>query len=130
LLALTAAGRAAPAYRELAHDGDAVVAQVRRSGDPTRDLLARLAEAAVDLLTDPAVRSVRACEGPGCRLLFLPAHQRRSAATACGWRGTTSDTRARPGDGRTERVSPRPASRPLAHPYPAHAPVDAERAPE
>ncbi|WP_219415621.1 CGNR zinc finger domain-containing protein [Pseudonocardia nigra] len=77
LRALTAAGRAAPAYFELAHDGNAVVAQVRRSGDPTRDLLARLAEAAVDLLTDPAVRSVRACEGPGCRLLFLPAHPRR-----------------------------------------------------
>jgi predicted RNA-binding Zn ribbon-like protein len=77
LAALGAAQRAAPRHRELAWDGGAVVAVVRRSGDPTLDVLAELAEAAADLLTDPAVTTVRRCEGPQCRMLFLPAHPRR-----------------------------------------------------
>ncbi|WP_252375002.1 MULTISPECIES: CGNR zinc finger domain-containing protein [unclassified Nonomuraea] len=48
-----------------------------RDGTPLDRLLAELAEAAVALLTDPDVGKVRGCEGPGCRLLFLPAHPRR-----------------------------------------------------
>jgi predicted RNA-binding Zn ribbon-like protein len=77
LQALGAAQRAAPRHRELVWDGTGVVAVARRSGDPTRDVLAQLAEAAADLLTDPAVTTIRRCAGPGCRLLFLPAHPRR-----------------------------------------------------
>jgi predicted RNA-binding Zn ribbon-like protein len=86
LRALGDALRAAPRHRELAWDGAAVVAVARRSGDPTRDVLAELAEAAADLLTDPAVTAVRQCEGPGCRMLFLPAHPRRRwcSAQLCG----------------------------------------------
>jgi predicted RNA-binding Zn ribbon-like protein len=77
LKALGEALQGAPRHRELAWDGEAVVAVARRSGDPTRDVLAELAEAAADLLTDPAVATVRRCEGPQCRMLFLPAHPRR-----------------------------------------------------
>lgn len=86
LRALGAALRAAPRHRELTWDGSAVVAVERRSGDPTADVLAALAEAAADLLTDPAVTRVRQCEGPGCRMLFLPAHPRRRwcSAQLCG----------------------------------------------
>lgn len=77
LRALNAAQRAAPAHRELHWDGTAVTTTEHRSGDPTRDLLAQLAEAATDLLADPSIRKVRACEGSQCRLIFLPAHPRR-----------------------------------------------------
>jgi predicted RNA-binding Zn ribbon-like protein len=75
--ALGAAQRAAPAYRELRWDGARVTATWRRAGDPTRNLLGELAEAAADLLTDSSVQNVRRCEGPQCRLLFLPTHPRR-----------------------------------------------------
>lgn len=77
LQALSDAQRSAPAHRELSWDGTSVTAARRRSGDATRDLLAELAEAAADLLTDPQVRKVRLCEGPQCRLQFLPTHPRR-----------------------------------------------------
>jgi predicted RNA-binding Zn ribbon-like protein len=77
LRALGDAMRVAPRYRELAWDGGAVVAVAHRSGNPTADLVAELADAAANLLIDPAVTSIRRCEGPGCRLLFLPAHPRR-----------------------------------------------------
>ena len=86
LQALTEALKAAPAHRELSWDGTCVTAHPRRSGDPTRDLLAELAEAAADLLSDPSIRKVRRCEGPECRLLFLPTHPRRRwcSPTLCG----------------------------------------------
>jgi len=77
LAALSRAQRAAPPHRELSWQDDAVVAVLRRSGEATRDVVAQLAEAAADLLTDPAVRDVRRCEGPACEMLFLPAHPRR-----------------------------------------------------
>jgi predicted RNA-binding Zn ribbon-like protein len=73
LRALNRALQAAPAYREITWPGTSV----KRGGDATQQLMAELAEAAVDLLTDPAITKVRSCEGPGCRLLFLPAHPRR-----------------------------------------------------
>lgn len=86
LRALTDAQRAAPAYRLLGWEGTGVTATPMRSGDPTRDVLAELAEAATDLLTDPSIRTVRLCDGPECRLLFLPAHPRRRwcSPTLCG----------------------------------------------
>jgi predicted RNA-binding Zn ribbon-like protein len=77
LEAVTTLQRSAPRYRVLGWDGTRVTATDRRDGGPTGRLLAELAEAAADLITDPSVRDVRQCEGPECRLLFLPAHPRR-----------------------------------------------------
>jgi predicted RNA-binding Zn ribbon-like protein len=77
LRALNEAQESAPAHRQLSWDGTAVSAATRRSGDSTMDLLAELAEAAGNLLADPSIRTVRPCEGPACRLLFLPVHPRR-----------------------------------------------------
>ena len=77
LRALTDAQRVAPAYRELAWDGAVVASATRRDGDYGARLVAELAEAAAELLTSPAIAAVRQCDGPGCVLLFLPAHPRR-----------------------------------------------------
>lgn len=74
--ALEAALRGAPAYRALRWDGG-VVAEHRRAGAYRARLLADLADTAVALLTDPVLDRIRQCEGPGCVLLFLPAHARR-----------------------------------------------------
>jgi predicted RNA-binding Zn ribbon-like protein len=85
LRALTAAQRAAPEYRELGWDGNAVIAHTRRSGEYTARLVAELALAATDLLTSPAVTNVRQCERADCRMLFVPAHpHRRWCSTTCG----------------------------------------------
>jgi predicted RNA-binding Zn ribbon-like protein len=86
LRAITDAQRNAPAYQELGWNGQAITVTTRRPGNATAVLLAQLAEAAATLLASPAIGLVRRCEGPGCRLLFLPAHPRRrwcSPAT-CG----------------------------------------------
>jgi predicted RNA-binding Zn ribbon-like protein len=86
LRAITDAQRNAPAYQELGWSGQAITVTTRRPGDATAVLLAQLAEAAGILLASPAIGLVRRCEGPGCRMLFLPAHPRRrwcSPAT-CG----------------------------------------------
>jgi predicted RNA-binding Zn ribbon-like protein len=87
LRVLNTAMRAAPSYHELAaRPASGVVSQLRRDGPLRARLAAVLAEAAVELLTDPAVTTVRACEAPCCTLLFLPAHPRRRwcAANRCG----------------------------------------------
>jgi predicted RNA-binding Zn ribbon-like protein len=86
LHALTDAQCAAPAVRELAWDGSAVTATVRRSGPLGVRLAARLAEAAADLLTDPAISRLKRCEADDCVMLFLPAHPRRRWCSAgrCG----------------------------------------------
>jgi hypothetical protein len=70
----------------LTRDGAAVTGSRARDGNPTRRVLAQLAEAATNLLTDPSVRRIRQCEGPHCRLLFLPAHPRRRwcSPASCG----------------------------------------------
>jgi predicted RNA-binding Zn ribbon-like protein len=86
LRAVTDAQRNAPAYRELGWNGQTITVATRRPGNTTAVLLAQLAEAAATLLASPAISLVRRCEGPGCRMLFLPAHPRRrwcSPAT-CG----------------------------------------------
>jgi len=86
LRAITDAQRNAPAYQELGWNGQAITVTTRRRGTATAVLLAQLAEAAATLLASPAIGLVRRCEGPGCRMLFLPAHPRRrwcSPAT-CG----------------------------------------------
>lgn len=79
--ALTEAQRAAPRYRELSWDVDGAVVTVTvrhdGGGDATLVLLAELADATVDLLADTSVGRIRRCEGPYCRILFLPASPRR-----------------------------------------------------
>ncbi|MFC9970567.1 CGNR zinc finger domain-containing protein [Spirillospora sp. NPDC127200] len=86
LTALNDAQRAAPAINELAWNGSAVTAERDRTGPARARLAARLAEAAADLLADPAVTKVRQCEADDCVLLFLPAHPRRRwcSAARCG----------------------------------------------
>ncbi|MFH8800830.1 CGNR zinc finger domain-containing protein [Streptomyces sp. NPDC017936] len=86
LRALTDAQRAAPAVRELTWNGGAVTPVLRRTGPLGVRLAALLAEAAADLLTDPAVGRLRRCEADDCVMLFLPAHPRRRwcSAARCG----------------------------------------------
>ncbi|MFE0550889.1 CGNR zinc finger domain-containing protein [Streptomyces pilosus] len=88
LRALTEAQPAAPAVRELIWDGTAVTAAIHRSGPLGVRLAARLAEAAADLLTDPAIGRLKRCEADDCVRLFLPAHPRRRWCSAgrCGKR--------------------------------------------
>lgn len=76
LAPLNAALRGAPAYDVLSWSGVVEVAR-ERDGDEVARALALLAGAAGELLASPAVRKVKTCEGPGCRLLFVPAHPRR-----------------------------------------------------
>lgn len=86
LRAITAALRDAPVFQELGWDGAAVTATSRWRGSPAAVLLAQLAAAAAELLTSPAIRQVRHCEGRDCRMLFLPANPRRRwcSPTLCG----------------------------------------------
>ncbi len=83
---LTEAQAAAPAINELIWNGSAVTAVQHRAGPLGARLAARLAEAAGNLLTDPAVVNIRECEADDCVMLFLPAHPRRRwcSATRCG----------------------------------------------
>ena len=84
--ALNQAQRAAPAIKELAWNGSAVAATRQRDGSPGLRLAACLAEAAAELLADPAVTRIRECEADDCVMLFLAAHPRRRwcSATRCG----------------------------------------------
>jgi predicted RNA-binding Zn ribbon-like protein len=87
LRALNRAQLAAPLHRRLGWDGAAVTATRVRTGSATDVLLAELADATVDLLTDPvALGKLRCCEGPGCRMLFLAVNPRRRwcSAALCG----------------------------------------------
>ncbi|MEU7498182.1 CGNR zinc finger domain-containing protein [Streptomyces griseofuscus] len=77
LRGLTEAQRAAPAARELGWDGTAVTAVPRRTGPLGVRVAAALAEAAVELLTDPAIGRLKECEADGCVMVFLPSHPRR-----------------------------------------------------
>jgi predicted RNA-binding Zn ribbon-like protein len=77
LRGLAAAVNAAPGRVRLDWDGAAVAAAVRREGAVAERLAADLAQAAVDLLTDPAVAKLRRCGAEDCVLLFVPAHPRR-----------------------------------------------------
>src|SRR5579863_8214906 len=86
LKALTDAQKATPTWQLLSWDGRAVTATPQRNGDAVDRLLADLACAATDLLTDPRVTSIRKCAGPDCTLLFLPDNPRRQwcSPTLCG----------------------------------------------
>ncbi|GGZ13530.1 CGNR zinc finger domain-containing protein [Streptomyces avidinii] len=98
LRVLNEALAAAPSYRVLAWTEEAgTVASAYRTAEPARRLAAELAEAAAELLTDPRVGQVRACEAHDCVLLFLPAHPRRRwcVASACGNRARVARYYAR-----------------------------------
>ncbi|MEU6739368.1 CGNR zinc finger domain-containing protein [Streptosporangium sandarakinum] len=84
--ALNRAQRAAPAVAALTWDGAAVTAVRRRAGTSVDRLTAWLAEAAAELLADPAVTEVRRCAADDCVMLFLPSHPRRRwcSAARCG----------------------------------------------
>jgi predicted RNA-binding Zn ribbon-like protein len=77
LRGLTEAQRAAPPVRELGWDGTTVTATSRRSGPLGVRLAAALAEAAAQLLTDPAIGRLKECEAGDCVMVFLPSHPRR-----------------------------------------------------
>lgn len=77
LRGLTDAVRAAPSVPELAWESGSVTAVPRRDGPLGVRLAAVLAEAAADLLTDPAAGRIRECGADDCLMLFLPAHPRR-----------------------------------------------------
>lgn len=68
---------AAPTVRHLEWDGKSVVEIPRRSGDPGARVAAALADAAMDLLTDPGIGRLRRCAADDCVMVFLPAHPRR-----------------------------------------------------
>lgn len=86
LEALMDAQRAAPPWRLLTWDGQQITASLRRHGTPGDQLVADLADAAIDLLAGPKITAVRACDSPHCTLLFLPAHPRRQwcSPALCG----------------------------------------------
>lgn len=86
LRAITAALRNAPVHQELGWNGKVVTTTARWHGNRTAILLAQLADATAELLTSPAIRQVRRCEGRGCRMLFLPANPRRRwcSPAVCG----------------------------------------------
>lgn len=77
LAPLNAALRVAPAFEVLTWSGGVVATARERAGDEVARTLAVLASSAAELLTSPAVRKVKTCEAPSCRLLFVPAHPRR-----------------------------------------------------
>ncbi|GAA4872102.1 CGNR zinc finger domain-containing protein [Saccharopolyspora cebuensis] len=86
LEALNRAQGAAPLINELSWNGSTTTGARRRIGPPGTCVAGWLAEAAADLLSDPAVAKVRECAADDCVLLFLPAHSRRRwcSATRCG----------------------------------------------
>ncbi|MFF5966886.1 CGNR zinc finger domain-containing protein [Streptomyces collinus] len=86
LRGLTEAQRAAPPVRELGWDGTAVTAVSRRDGPLGIRLAALLAEAAAEVLSAPAISSLKECEADDCVMVFLPSHPRRRwcSPTRCG----------------------------------------------
>ncbi|MER5184162.1 CGNR zinc finger domain-containing protein [Streptomyces sp. NPDC002896] len=57
-----------------------------RSPFGAEEPIVQLAEAAAELLADPAVTKIRECEAEDCVMLFLAAHPRRRwcSAARCG----------------------------------------------
>ena len=77
LQVLARAEACAARWREITWLNGTVTVAPRRHGSAGQQLLAELAAAGADLLIDPAVTTVRQCEGASCTLLFLPSHPRR-----------------------------------------------------
>ncbi|USI93087.1 CGNR zinc finger domain-containing protein [Rhodococcus pyridinivorans] len=86
LHALEHSQRSAPAITHLTWNGTALIAARCREGSTGHRLVAELAEAAAQLLADPAVTKIRQCDADDCVLLFLPTNPRRRwcSATLCG----------------------------------------------
>ncbi|MFI9330679.1 CGNR zinc finger domain-containing protein [Kitasatospora sp. NPDC052868] len=84
---VNAAVRAAPGWVELPAGGAGDPVRRSLSGERGPVLLARVARAAVELLTGGERELLRACPAPGCILFFLQHHARRAwCSTACGTR--------------------------------------------
>lgn len=88
---------AAPSVRRLVRDGPPVATVQYRSGPFAVRLAARLADAAADLLCDPAAGTIRECEAEDCVMLFLPTHPRRRwcSSSRCGNRARVARYYAR-----------------------------------
>lgn len=86
LAAINAAAHAAPASPRVRWTEDGLVREPRREGSVATRLAATFAEAAIDLLASPDIRSVRLCEAPWCVVLFLGTNPRRRWCTPeiCG----------------------------------------------
>jgi predicted RNA-binding Zn ribbon-like protein len=87
LEALNAAAARAPASRHAVLDADGRLrAADRHHGADAVDIaLASFATDAIELLTGPEREHLRACRAPGCVLLFLQDHPRRTWCSAtCG----------------------------------------------
>jgi predicted RNA-binding Zn ribbon-like protein len=86
LRAINAAMRNAPLYQEVGWSGEAATTTARRHGDATAVLLGQLAGEAAALMASPSIGLVRRCQGPDCRMLFLPANPRRRwcSPSVCG----------------------------------------------
>ena len=84
---LNAAAAAAPAsVRAVVDDRGRPRAELDYYGaDATEIALASLAADAIGLITGPAAEQLRACEAPGCVLMFAKDHPRRTwCSAACG----------------------------------------------
>lgn len=86
LAGLNEALRAAPAVPQARWDGSAVVTRTERPGSLAARLAGGLAQAAAELLADPAIRKVRRCDAPDCVIVFLPRNPNRRWCTPniCG----------------------------------------------
>jgi predicted RNA-binding Zn ribbon-like protein len=84
---LNSAAAAAPAsVRAVVDNRRRLRAELDYHGaDSTEIALAALAEDAIELITGPAAEQLRACEAPGCVLMFAKDHPRRTwCSAACG----------------------------------------------
>jgi len=93
LAEINGAAAAAPTIVAAAEAADGTLRKVARQlGRPGAALRARIAEALVDLLVDPALPRLRRCAADDCVVLFLPQSPRRiwCSAQRCGNRARVS----------------------------------------
>jgi predicted RNA-binding Zn ribbon-like protein len=83
---LNAAVRRAPSYPQLRWNTGGAHLDTLRHGADVAQLLAALAEAAVEYLASDIATKTQQCEAPDCELLFSPTHPRRRwcSPTVCG----------------------------------------------
>jgi predicted RNA-binding Zn ribbon-like protein len=83
--AVNSAAAAAPDPPRLALSGGRLRRNPRPGGPPIATAVSAIAAEAIELLTSPAARPLRACLAPGCVLYFVGDHPRREwCSTACG----------------------------------------------
>lgn len=112
LTGLNAALRTAPAVPQMRWEGTRVTSTSERKGSLSTRLAARFAEAAGELLINPAIRKVRLCEAPTCVVQFLPRNPNRRWCTpsVCGNRARVARYYQRHKADRS--TSPQPQHRP------------------